>query len=494
MNAFTALLAFVAFVVATASGQKIKAITDEAAADRITTLPGYTGSASPGFSGYLHINGSASGTTSKHMHYWLVESLSEDAVAIDTVSFWTNGGPGCSGLLGALTELGPFRPTADGKLVDNPYSWTKYSNFVFIEQPCGVGYSYSDDPDNDYKTDDATSSNDFYATIQAFLVRFPQFSKSKVFLTSESYGGHYTATTAKVIVDKNTEGKNPQINFGGFAVGNPDITSESTTPSMIQTWWGHQLLSQPLWENYLSTCVESKKPNVQECEDLFLDMYMKTKSLNPYALDYPVCLADPSPFVAGRYGRMQRLALLRNQLQHLSPKTKAAMLLDDEYVPCEDDYMTTWLNSDNVKTALHVKSDLEWVECSRSIHYNQLDGTKSMVPYYQYLLDGNDKYNIDILVYSGDDDSVCGTVGTQGWIYGVGGEAKTGADWATWTVPKDAGNSEAGQTGGYLVRFKNKRFAFATVHGAGHEVPTYKPAAALFLFKSYITGAWTKNN
>jgi hypothetical protein len=68
------------------------------------------------------------------------------------------------------------------------------------------------------------------------------------------------------------------------------------------------------------------------------------------------------------------------------------------------------------------------------------------------------------------------------------------ADWATWTVPKDAGNSEAGQTGGYLVRFKNKRFAFATVHGAGHEVPTYKPAAALHLFKSYISGAWTKNN
>jgi len=80
----------VALVAVAVRAQNIKPQTPEAIADQIATLPGYSGALSPGFSGYLHINGSASGTTSKHMHYWLVESLG-DANADNTISFWTNG-------------------------------------------------------------------------------------------------------------------------------------------------------------------------------------------------------------------------------------------------------------------------------------------------------------------------------------------------------------------------------------------------------------------
>ena len=34
---------------------------------------------------------------------------------------WTNGGPGCSGLGGFLTEQGPFRPAANGTAVHSAY-------------------------------------------------------------------------------------------------------------------------------------------------------------------------------------------------------------------------------------------------------------------------------------------------------------------------------------------------------------------------------------
>ena len=47
-----------------------------------------------------------------------------------------------------------------------------------------------------------------------------------------------------------------------------------------------------------------------------------------------------------------------------------------------------------------------------------MDSATSMVPVYQYLIDGG--FGLDILVYSGDDDSVCGTVGTQSWIWDMG--------------------------------------------------------------------------
>lgn len=106
----------------------------------------------------------------------------------DPLTFWTNGGPGCSGLLGFFTEMGPFRPNKDLTLSLNPYSWNKLSNMVFIESPCGVGFSYSNDA-LDYSTGDQTTATDNYWLIKAFLQRFPEYLNNSLYIASESYGG-----------------------------------------------------------------------------------------------------------------------------------------------------------------------------------------------------------------------------------------------------------------------------------------------------------------
>jgi carboxypeptidase C (cathepsin A) len=99
------------------------------------------------------------------------------------------GGPGCSGLLGFFTEQGPFRPKKDMTLSINEYAWNKVSNMVFIEAPCGVGYSYSD-VEADYHTNDAQTAQDNYDLIQAFFDRFPEYRSNRMYISSESYGGH----------------------------------------------------------------------------------------------------------------------------------------------------------------------------------------------------------------------------------------------------------------------------------------------------------------
>ena len=71
--------------------------TAAAQADRVTDLPGLTDAISfSQYSGYLDLPG-----TAKHMHYWFVEAEVDDPLSAP-LAFWTNGGPGCSGLLGFM--------------------------------------------------------------------------------------------------------------------------------------------------------------------------------------------------------------------------------------------------------------------------------------------------------------------------------------------------------------------------------------------------------
>jgi len=448
----------------------VNAYTEQALADQVVNLPGTTGLDIPfnQFSGYLTVDGT------KNMHYWLVESMNDPAN--DPVAFWTNGGPGCSGLLGFFTEQGPFRVNGDLTLEMNQYAWNKVSNMVFIESPVGVGFSYSDIKD-DYEADDASTAALNYALIQEFLKRFPEFSKNSMYISSESYGGHYMPTLAKYIVDQNTAGVNPALNFKGFAVGNPYTTFYSGTPAMLQTYWGHQVIAKPTWDKYTEECLNAIKPNLEVCEFLFMDMYLQTGNLNPYALDYPVCTEDS----VAKYGRDQRYWFLKHHLSNSSAALRQAILGDvEKYEPCAEDYATAYANLAEVKKAIHVNDAIEWSMCSYSCRYKQSDGSTSMTPLYNYLIDGG--FGLNILVYSGDDDSVCGTIGTQDWIWDLGYEVD-GRMWQTYTVNQ--------QTAGYLTKWTDTKLAFLTIHGAGHEVPTYKPAESLDMWARYLNGEFT---
>ena len=84
----------------------------------------------------------------------------------------------------------------------------------------------------------------------------------------------------------------------------------------------------------------------------------------------------------------------------------------DSYEPCVDNYATNYMNRLDVKDALHVQSDIVWAECSDPVYYNYnfTDAAAvSTAPIYKYLIDGG--FGLNILIYSGDDDSVCPTIG-----------------------------------------------------------------------------------
>ncbi|GAU48323.1 hypothetical protein TSUD_405350 [Trifolium subterraneum] len=63
-------------------------------------------------------------THDRVLFYYFVEA--ENDPASKPVVLWLNGGPGCSLIgQGAFGEHGPFKPTREGHVVKNQYSWNR---------------------------------------------------------------------------------------------------------------------------------------------------------------------------------------------------------------------------------------------------------------------------------------------------------------------------------------------------------------------------------
>ena len=117
------------------------------------------------------------------------------------------------------------------------------------------------------------------------------------------------------------------------------------------TYWGHQLISKPTWDEYTAKCVKSARPNYKDCALLQIQINQEVGDLNPYALDYPVCVEDSASAASSSKkstkGRAQRMWVQNAQLEAALggraevQKLQAQGLLAagaDAYEPCADDY------------------------------------------------------------------------------------------------------------------------------------------------------------
>jgi hypothetical protein len=275
----------------------------------------------------------------KQVFYWYVEA--EESPETAPVALWTNGGPGCSGLTGFMTEQGPFHVNEAGDLEKNPYAWSKVANMLFVEQPVGVGFSYSDDPASDYSPGDWDAARDNYAAILSFREKHPEVSGNDFYITAESYGGHYMPTLAKYIVDQQQQPNNTdasKIPFKGFAVGNPFTSKATNGYGEFATLYGHQLVSKPRWESWQKNCgphyASAKEAELKSSIDGYGHDPIVVKpyrcimdeeamlgsielNLNPYALDFPTC---PHVSGNGKGGKKQQ----QQQRQQMTTTTTEA--------------------------------------------------------------------------------------------------------------------------------------------------------------------------
>lgn len=124
--------------------------------------------------------------------------------------------------MGLLFELGPCTIQLNGSessssassrpyTTVNPWSWTRYANIIFLDQPVGVGFSYFSNPSSsNHSTEYPVSTSheaalDVYAFLQLFYAHFPETKTREFHMAGESYGGHYVPHIGKVIWEMNKE-------------------------------------------------------------------------------------------------------------------------------------------------------------------------------------------------------------------------------------------------------------------------------------------------
>ncbi len=141
----------------------------------------------------------------KHLFFWYFESQNNPTT--DPLVLWLSGGPGCSGNVGLLQELGPCRINEFGNgTTFNEHGWSKNANVIFVDQPAGVGFSYLDEGESLPKSS-FTAAEDMHLFLQLFTSDvFPDLLDREFHISGESYGVSITCSphNAKVNFDRVT--------------------------------------------------------------------------------------------------------------------------------------------------------------------------------------------------------------------------------------------------------------------------------------------------
>ncbi|KAG7986503.1 hypothetical protein I3843_03G084600 [Carya illinoinensis] len=433
---------------------------EEEEADRILQLPGQPKVSFQQFSGYVTVNHAVG----RALFYWLTEAV-HDPLSKPLV-VWLNGGPGCSSVAyGASEEIGPFRinKTASG-LYLNKFSWNNVANLLFLETPAGVGFSYSNRMSDLLDTGDRRTARDSLEFLVRWLDRFPRYKHREIYLTGESYAGHYVPQLAKEIMTYNIQSKQT-INLKGIMVGNAVTDNYYDNLGTVTYWWSHAMISDKTYRQLVNTCDFKRQKESDECESLY-----------NYAMDQEFGYIDQYNIYAPRCNSSSGgTSIITRHTMRLPHQPRRIFRQMSGYDPCTEKYAEIYYNRPDVQKALHAnttKIPYKWTACSEVLNRNWNDTDASILPIYREMIAGG----LRIWVFSGDVDSVVPVTATRYALAQL--KLETTIPWYPWYVNK--------QVGGWTEVYKG--LTFATVRGAGHEVPLFKPRVALQLFKSFIRG------
>uniref|UniRef100_A0A0A9DFB8 Carboxypeptidase n=1 Tax=Arundo donax TaxID=35708 RepID=A0A0A9DFB8_ARUDO len=462
----------------------------------VTRVPGFAGAGLPSrhYAGYVTVDE----RHGRRLFYYLVES--ERDPARDPLVLWLNGGPGCSSFDGFVYEHGPFNFESGGsagslpKLHLNPYSWSKVSSVIYLDSPAGVGLSYSMNV-SDYQTGDLKTAVDSHTFLLKWFQLYPEFLTNPFYIAGESYAGVYVPTLSHEVVKGIHEGVKPTINFKGYMVGNGVCDTVFDGNALVPFAHGMGLISEDIYKEANTACQGNYwNASSDKCENALSKVDMEIDGLNTYDILEPCYHSTSIKEVIPQNSRTpQSFKDLGVTDKPLPVRTRMhgrawplrAPVRDGRVpswqelasgVPCmSDEVATAWLNNDSVRSAIHaepVSSIGPWLICTDVLTFHHDAG--SMIIYHKNLT----RQGYRAFIYSGDHDMCVPYTGTEAWTSSLGYGVVD--SWRPWFVNE--------QVSGYIQAYDNG-LTFATIKGAGHTVPEYKPQEALAFYSRWLAGS-----
>lgn len=166
------------------------------------------------YSGYLTVEPKYN----SNLFFWFFPAA-QDAEN-EPVVLWLQGGPGASSLFGLFEENGPFVVNEDLNLTHRQYSWHTNHNLLYIDNPAGTGFSFTDSDDG-YAKNEFDVRNNLYEAMSQFFQLFSELRHNKFYVFGESYGGKYVPALSMAIHMRNANTTDDKkINLKGLAMGN----------------------------------------------------------------------------------------------------------------------------------------------------------------------------------------------------------------------------------------------------------------------------------
>ncbi|XP_039140609.1 serine carboxypeptidase-like 18 [Dioscorea cayenensis subsp. rotundata] len=426
----------------------------------------------PGFHGPLpfHLETGYVGVDEVQFFYYFIQS--EGNPVEDPLLLWFTGGPGCSAFSALVLELGPLKfkrmkyNDSLPKLVYHPFSWTKVSNMIFLDSPVGTGFSFSNTPEG-YVDGDVTSSLRVSKFLRKWLIDHPQFLSNSLYLGGDSYAGKVVPFITYLISEGIKSGAQPLLNLKGYLIGNPFTGEVIDKNSRIPYAHNMGIISDEIYQSTTISCEGEDYENptnalcakkLQVVEKYFdeIDKFHILDPKCPRASPKPRDLSGERRFLKDKHQKF----IVPPDVPPLKCRTYGCYLC---YI---------WVNNDAVRDALHIQKGTvpEWIRCNDYLQYaNDIPSSVK----YQYKLTSQ---GFRALVYSGDHDLAVPHIGTQTWIRSLNYSIID--DWRSWF--------SGGQVAGYTRAYANN-LTFATIKGAGHTAPEYKPRESLAMVKRWLS-------
>lgn len=398
-------------------------------------------------SGYISVN-EAKGNDG-HLFFWMFESRTAPAEA--PLVLWLTGGPGCSSELAIFYEQGPYRLDKAGDITINEHSWNSIANVLFVDQPVGTGFSFADNNDAYVKTEKQVAE-DMWEFMQAFLARFPQYAKVELYVTGESYAGHYVPAISSRIVagNKKLSQGEVELNLKGFAIGNGLVDPQNQYTQYVPYAQAHSLIG--------SKTAMAMNASTKACVTA-----IKKGHTGMGTMDMCNSIIEGIQLAGGGFNQYDV-----RQKCHKPPL-------------CYDfDALSALLLKPETQASLGVKANVgkHWKSCNMAVHMKMLNDwfadLELVIP--DILASG-----VRMLVYSGTEDFICNWFGGRDWVSKMvwpGQAAYNKHPWADWTVD----DVNAG------VYKEHGNVQFLGVANAGHMVPMDQPANALAMLHIFIQG------